>query len=323
MSWSSSVDSLSNDTNDSGRRMRQSSDKQKQRQHRKNHHREKIVGDKIVAAPIRNSEFQQKRDGDIAVLFFKNYCPYCRDFKPIWNRVARSVKERWSRDSAVYDEETKSLAKPPEIRKMDVVKFANVQKSIGFNTVPTIALYKRNQPVVFLTTTNRSLPNILKQVEDYYKRNRLPPSGEYLIGNEYGQYPPPEDVPPKIEKLKPEIVKQETPKHEIPKKSAPTPPPKIAERHSAKAVRAISGYSSRPDPEQKKKTMSPVAYSSTAYSAPAAQASVHKTSDEPVIRISKPSSAPTAATTATVADQVVNDIFARLLDKLVKNKGQL
>jgi len=183
---------------------------------------------KTVAKSIRNREFQEKKNGDLAVLFFKEACPYCRDFKPTWNRVAKGLKKRWHQDSMVYDEDEKTVAKFPLVRKIDVAKFPNVQKMIGFPTVPTVALYKKGHLPVFLITKDRSLPNVLKQVENYYKRHEFPPKGEYLIGNEYGEFPrlpekPIQTMSPiqktrpiqrtsPIQKASPDIYRQTTPK---------------------------------------------------------------------------------------------------------------
>jgi hypothetical protein len=105
------------------------------------------------------------------------------------------------RDSLVYDEDKGTVAKVPEVRRVDVTKFEPLKKSIGFPTVPMVALYKRDKPVVFLTTENRALHNILKLVENYYKRNQLPPASECVIGTTNGTWPrePEKQEPPKAE----------------------------------------------------------------------------------------------------------------------------
>ena len=85
----------------------------------------------------------------------------------------------------------------PQVRKVNVVKFPNIQKTIGFPTVPTFGLYKRGKPVIFLTTQDRSAGNFVKVIEDYYLRDKLPPKGEYLVGTNLGTYPTdPDRAPP-------------------------------------------------------------------------------------------------------------------------------
>lgn len=163
---------------------------------------------KVVAKSIRNAQYQELKNGDLAILLFRESCPFSRDFKPTWNRVAKELQNRWYKGSVVYDDESSEassyggsddsrsksggsvqkklrVAKPPHVKKLDITKFPGVKNAIGFPTVPCIALYKKGFPVMFLTTKDRSLPNVLKQVEDYYKRQQFPPKGEHLIGNFY------------------------------------------------------------------------------------------------------------------------------------------
>ena len=175
---------------------------------------------KVVAPSIRNSQFQRIKDGDVAVLFFRDSCPYCKDFKPTWNRVAREMKRRWNRGSLVYDgdviksssDEKESQSEngqsresressqsdqtseirfvdPPHIVKVDIVKFPAIKNRMQFPTVPCIALYKRGEPVVFFTSQDRSLPNVLSALENYYIRAQLPPQGEYVMGTQDGAWP--------------------------------------------------------------------------------------------------------------------------------------
>lgn len=133
----------------------------------------------------------------MAVLFFRESCPYCRDFKPTWNRVAKEMKHRWDRGSVVYDgpgdatgtPDPNAIVGPPEIVKLDVTKFPAVKNTIRFPTVPCISLYKRDAPVLFYTGTDRSLPTVLTVLEDYYKRHKKPPTGTYVIGDDLGNYP--------------------------------------------------------------------------------------------------------------------------------------
>ena len=204
-----------------------------------------------------NPEFQEKRNGDLAVLFFKESCPYCRDFKPTWNRVAKGLNKRWFRDSVVLDDETGELAPAPDVRKVDVAKFSNIQKSIGFPTVPCVALYKTGKPVIFLTTQDRSLPNILKLTENYYKRNQLPPKGEYLQGNTYGQWPPSDESQesplrkieevtlPKIEEKRtlprPAPAASAMPSPRRPNRRERSPEPATHDRESAKTLEPALG----------------------------------------------------------------------------------
>jgi thiol-disulfide isomerase/thioredoxin len=185
----------------------------------------KLEMSKIVARSIRNAEYQRLRDGDLAILFFREACPYCKDFKPTWNRVARKLnegrrREYYSRSNSqesprhgegqhdrnndderrrgYQDErdnrgggggENEHTAPRLEVVKLDVTKFPAVKNYIQFPTVPCIAMYKQGQHVVFLTTQDRSLPNILGIVENYYNRSTLPPSTDYVVGTEDGRWP--------------------------------------------------------------------------------------------------------------------------------------
>lgn len=224
-------------------------------------------GKKYVAERMLHSEYQVKKQGDLACLFFKQECRYCRDFKPTWNRVARKIEKRWPSRTVT----------PPEVRRLDVNRYNTVQKNIGFPSVPCIALYKTGKPPVFLTTSDRSLSNMVKLVENYYLKDRLPPSDECVIGTEAGQWPQEdkeEKAPPKVEPTG-KVEKPETP-----------PPQKLT-------------ISATPRPAVRPPLPSFVA---------ARAASVTKSP-----------SPPSPAVPAAAEDE----IFARLLAKLMKNKDQL
>lgn len=206
---------------------------------------------KIVAPSIRNAEFQRIKDGDAAVLFFRDTCPYCKEFKPTWNRIAKELKTRWNRHSLVVsngigadisgddsrrfsmsrdsndDEKSITLDEdkligPPRVVKVDVTKFPAIKNRIRFPTVPCIALYKTDKPVVFITTNDRSCANVLPIIENYYRRNELPLSQEeYKIGNPDGSWPSEiavsqaEDVGPPEMRIK-EVPKKEDQREQIP-----------------------------------------------------------------------------------------------------------
>lgn len=287
-------------------------------------------GDKIVAKSMRNAEFQEKRNGDLAVLFFKESCPYCRDFKPTWNRVAKGLNTRWLKDSVVYDEDEQKLAKPPTVCKVDVAKFANIQRSIGFPTVPTVALYKRGEPVVFLTTKDRSLPNVLRLVEDYYKRHRLPPEDEHLVGNNYGQWPKETNHKASDDKTSDGNTSDGN-----------TSDRKTSERQSLREARKIVAYDRPPTikPEQKEKTSEkpvreqmisekPVREQKPKNPSPkSAQARPVESARE--VKSTKPTpparreEKEKSSEPAERERSAVDDIFAKLLAKLVKNKNNL
>jgi len=269
---------------------------------------------KTVAKSIRNSEFQEKKNGDLAVLFFKESCPACRNFKPIWNRVAKGLKKRWYNNSLVYDEDIKKVAPLPPVRKIDVAKFANVQATIRFPSVPTVALYKRGHPPVFLITRDRSLPNILKQVEDYYKRHKLPPAGEYLLGNEYGEFPePPAASSPKPTTPPTAAVHSATPpRDDAPPARLPTKrvEPREIRRPSPPKIPAHVNRPKVVVPEKRKevprltvkKSVAPVKPQPTMPSRTASAASVSR----PQMQKAAPE----------------DEIFARLLAKLMKHKNK-
>jgi thiol-disulfide isomerase/thioredoxin len=288
---------------------------------------------KVVAEMIKNAEFQEKRDGDLAVLFFKQSCPYCRDFKPTWNRVAKELKKRWSRGSVVYDEEEQKIAKCPPVRRMDVAKFSNVQKTIKFPSVPTIALYKRGKPVVFVTTQDRSLPNMLKIVENYYKRNELPPDTDHVIGTVYGTWPekpeekqeaPPvskveKDMAPPVEVKKyvaPPLtsVRKHTPTIHATTVATPAAAVRKSEKQSSKILRPTTSYA---DPV---KNSPPLKQSNPGHVKNSPAKSGH-------VKNSPAKSGHVKNSPATLsADKklgVADDIFAKLLVKLVKNKDKL
>ncbi len=146
---------------------------------------------KIVARSIRNAEYQRLKDGDLAILFFRESCPYCKDFKPTWNRVARKLNEGDHRRNYLPGAEARpdSYDDRLEVVKLDVTKFPAVKNYIQFPTVPCIAMYKRGKPVVFLTTQDRSLPNILGIIENYYTHSTMPLQGDFVIGTEDGRWP--------------------------------------------------------------------------------------------------------------------------------------
>lgn len=152
---------------------------------------------KVVARSVRNSEFQNLKDGDLCVLFFRESCPYCRDFKPTWNRVAKELKQRWNRASIVYDGPDagegspvmRGIVEAPQVVKLDVTKFPAVKNTIRFPTVPCVALYKKGARVLFYTGADRSLPTVLSVIEDYYRHNKKPPVGQYKVGDANGNYP--------------------------------------------------------------------------------------------------------------------------------------
>lgn len=210
---------------------------------------------KVVAPSIRNSQFQELKDGDLAVLFFRDSCPYCKDFKPTWNRVAKSIKERWNNgDSLVYEGSLDSesldegkIAGPPVVAKLDVHKFPAVKNRIGFPTVPCIALYKRGQPVVFCTSQDRSRPKMVRMLEQYYRDDIKP--AEHVVANEEGQWP--QSAPPPIKARDPP-PKSPTPKPPTPKQppqdplSPPEPPkaaPAASVRKSLRPLRHAMTYS--------------------------------------------------------------------------------
>jgi thiol-disulfide isomerase/thioredoxin len=235
-------------------------------------------GKKYVADRMLHSEYQVKKQGDLACLFFKQECPYCRDFKPTWNRVARKIEKRWP---------SRSVA-PPEVRRLDVNRYNTVQKNIGFPSVPCIALYKTGKPPVFLTTSDRSLSNMVKLVENYYLKDRLPPSDECVIGTEAGQWP----QEPEKEKAPPPQEIKSLPKSPRPEK--PETPVKLV-------------VSSTP--------RSPVRPPLPSF-VTARAASVTKST--------KPAAVAVNEIKFTVSAKPPEDeIFARLLAKLMKNKDQL
>lgn len=129
-----------------------------------------------VAYSVSNNYFQQHKNGPLVVLFFKEECPYCRELKPTWNKVAKLLPQRWPN--------------APKVVRMDMTKFSGVKKSIGFPTVPMIAMYKPKKPVVFVVTKDRLTSNLIKIIEDYYKNDKLPRDvSEYKIGLPDGRFP--------------------------------------------------------------------------------------------------------------------------------------
>lgn len=151
----------------------------------------KNYGPKKDAKALTNAEFQEKRYGDMAVMFFKQTCPYCREAKEPWNQTAKAIMTRWNAGpvSGKTGGKSERAASQPEVRKVNVIKFANIKKTIGFPTVPCFALYKTGKPVIFLTTKDRSTTNMTKIIEDYYKYGKLPPKDEYLVGTDMGTWP--------------------------------------------------------------------------------------------------------------------------------------
>lgn len=119
-------------TNSSGNTREKTEDTSHEKRDKQKKEREKKNNG--VALSISNNEFQERKKGDIVVFFFKETCPYCRELKPNWNKVAKLLPERWTGKN-----------KPPTIVRMDMNKFTTVMKYIGFPTVPCLAMYVAKQ----------------------------------------------------------------------------------------------------------------------------------------------------------------------------------
>lgn len=146
-----------------------------------------------VARSISNSEFQDYKNGDTVIFFFKESCPFCRELKPTWNKVAKIIPSRWRNEqmsSSVSSDSPVKNNKAPRVVRMDMNKYDKVKRDIGFPTVPMIAMYKKNKPVVFITTKDRMCSNLLAIIENYYKGDKLPKDkSEYVVANKNGLWP--------------------------------------------------------------------------------------------------------------------------------------
>ncbi len=116
-----------------------------------------------VAPAVTANEWRQLRDenGDVAVLFFKQSCPYCREFKPTWNKVAKRL---------ALDEKTQHIP----VVKVNVRSYPFVQREVGFRTVPTIVFYRRDQEP-FNYTGSRQVDDVERAIRNHYgRRGRRP-----------------------------------------------------------------------------------------------------------------------------------------------------
>lgn len=283
---------------------------------------------KVVAPSIHNSKFQELKEGDLAVLFFRESCPYCKDFKPTWNRVAKTVKERWSRgDSVVYDgdedddssrsveERSVELVRPPVIAKLDVTKFPAVKNRIRFPTVPCVALYKKGERVVFYTGKDRSLPHIVDVLENYYKRAKLPAADEYVLGTEHGSYP----APPRVQLLDEEEEDQSVESKSV-ESSSKTPVAKAATPAVQNKQPLLLTF--KVPPVAVAASVTPVGSPAAlnVQTTRAARSAMSYNKSTPALGVQRGPSLTSAKAHAAVSDE---DVFARFLALLYERRGEL
>jgi thiol-disulfide isomerase/thioredoxin len=147
-----------------------------------------------VARSISNAEYQDLKNEDTVVFFFKATCPFCKDLIPVWNKVSKFLPLRWqnsqSSSSSRNSDDGQKDKRAPTIVRMDMTKYNKVKNDIGFPTVPMIAMYKKGKPVVFITTKDRMAANLITIIENYYKGGILPKDpSETKVGTRMGQWP--------------------------------------------------------------------------------------------------------------------------------------
>lgn len=113
------------------------------------------------AKTVSANEYRRLRDGNAAILFYKEACGYCRRFKPTWNEVAKRIAR---------DDGDLGLS----VVKVNVKKYPFVTREESIGTVPHMKLYKEGKdPVEY--TGSRESDDVYQALVNYYRNDVAPP----------------------------------------------------------------------------------------------------------------------------------------------------